>query len=216
MTITDDKSYDTSCPNASLRRAAGLPYVGWKILAYQYYHDKPGLQASITREKLLTDVRDSFKAPDWGLCEQAGELLLAHMQTQFEVKVEVHGWDITVEYDDTGIEKETYLVALTSDCLAWKRGEHAHKQLMHEVIKKLPWEAKVGCQREDGQFKVVFSSNMQRGFEPFMVTPRRWQECPIPEKRKPRRRRMLKMKTPTSYLGTRIKIPRRAKELVRP
>jgi hypothetical protein len=80
---------------------------------------------------------------------------------------------------------------------------------MREVLKKLPWEAKVGCHIEDEQFKVVYSSNTQRGFEPFEVTPRRWLECPILEKREPRGRRLLRMKTPTSYLGTRIKIPRR-------
>jgi hypothetical protein len=186
-----------------------VAYVGWKVLAYQYYHDEPGLRGSITKEELLTAVRDSFKAPDWGISEQKVELLLTHTQTQSEVKVEVHGWDITVEYDDTGVEEETYLVALTSDCLAWKRGEHEHKKLMREVIKKLPWEAKVGCHIEDGQFKVAYSSNLERGFEPFTVTPRRWQECPILEKRALRRRRLLRMKTPTSYLGTRIKIPRR-------
>jgi hypothetical protein len=180
-----------------------MTYVGWKVLAYEY-HDKPG-RASITREKLLSDVRDSFKAPDWGLSEHREELLLTHTQTQSEVKVEVHGWDIAVEYDVTGLEKETYLVALTSDCLAWKWGEHEHKQLMREVLKKLPWEAKVGCQIEDGQFKVVYSSNLERGFEPFTVTPRRRQESPILEKREPRRRRLLRMKAPTSYLGTRIK-----------
>ena len=185
-----------------------MPYVGWKVIAYQYYHDEPGLQAPITKEELLSAVRDSFKAPDWGISEQREELLLTHTQTQSEVKVEVHGEDIKVEYDD-GTEEETYLVTLTSDCLAWKRGEHEHKHLMREVLKKLPWEAKVGCHIEDGQFNVVYSSNMQRGFEPFAVTPRRWQECPIPEKRQPRRRRLLRMKSPTSYLGTRIKIPGR-------
>ena len=185
-----------------------MPYVGWKVLAYQYYHDEPGLQAPITKEELLSAVRDSFKAPDWGISEQREELLLTHTQTQSEVKVEVHGEDIRVEYDD-GTEEETYLVTLTSDCLAWKRGEHEHRQLMREVLKKLPWEAKVGCHIEDGQFNVVCSSNMQRGFEPFEVMPRKWLECPIPEKRERRRRRLLRMKSPTSYLGTRIKIPGR-------
>jgi len=135
-----------------------------KVLSYQCYHDERGLQAPITKEELLTAVRDSFKAPDWGISEQRGELLLTHTQTQSEVKVEVHGEDIRVEYDD-GAEEETYLVTLTSDCLAWKRGEHEHKQLMREVIKKLPWETKAGCHIEDGQYKVVYSSNMQRGFE---------------------------------------------------
>jgi len=186
-----------------------MPYVGWKILAYQYYHDRPELQARITEEELLTTVRDSFKAPDWSVSEQKGELLLTHTQTQSEVRVEVYGWDITVEYDDTGVKEETYLVALTSNCLAWKRGEHDHKQLMREVIKKLPWEAKVGCHIEDGHFKVVYSSNLEHGFEPFEVVPRRWERCAISEKRERRRRRLLRMKPPTSYLGTRIKIPGR-------
>jgi hypothetical protein len=78
---------------------------------------------------------------------------------------------------------------------------------MREVLKKLPWEEKVGCHMEDGRFMVVYSSNIQHGFEPFEITPRKSQECPIPEQ--PRRRRLLRMKSPTSYLGTRIKIPGR-------
>jgi len=186
-----------------------MPYVGWKVLAYQYHHNGLGLQTRITKEELLADVRDSFEAPDCGVSEQKGELLLTHTQTQSEVKVEVHGWDVTVEYTDTGVEEETYLVALTSDCLAWKRGEREHRQLMREVIKKLPWGAKVGCYVEDGQFKVVYSSNLERGFEEFAVTPRRWEECPLLEKHAPRRRHVLRMKPPTSYLGTRIRIPGR-------
>ena len=39
-----------------------------KVLSYQCYHDERGLQALITKEELLTAVRDSFKAPDWGTC----------------------------------------------------------------------------------------------------------------------------------------------------
>jgi len=107
----------------------------------------------------------------------------------------------------TGIEEETYLVALTSDCLAWKRDEH--KRLMREVLKKLPWQERVGCHMEDGRFMVAYSSNIQHGFEPFEVMPRGWLECPVPEKGGLRRRRLLRMKKPTSYLGTRIKPPKK-------
>jgi hypothetical protein len=188
-----------------------MTYLGWMIFAYRYYHDKPFLQAPVAKTNLVKAVRNSFQEPDWSISEEKGQILLTQMLTQSEVKVEVHGWDIAVEYDD-GSEVETYLVALTSDCLAWKRGEHEHKRLMREVLKKLPWEAKVGCHIEDGQFKVVYSSNLERGFEQFTVTPRRWQECPVLEKRQPRRRRLLRVKTPTSYLGTRIKIPGRRRK----
>jgi hypothetical protein len=188
-----------------------MPYVGWKILAYRYYHNRPLLQPRVAKTDLVKAVRESFQTSDWSIFEE-GQMLLTHLPTQSEVKVEVHGWDITVEYDDTGVDEETYLVALTSDCLAWKRGEHEHKQLMREVLKKLPWEEKVGCHMEDGRFMVVYSSNIQRGFEPFEITPRKLQECPIPEQ--PRRRRLLRMKSPTSYLGTRIKIPGRRQRAV--
>jgi hypothetical protein len=184
-----------------------MPYVGWKILAYRYYHNRPLLQPRVAKTDLVKAVRESFQTSDWSIFDEEGQMLLTHLPTQSEVKVEVHGWDITVEYDDTGVDEETYLVALTSDCLAWKRGEHEHKQLMREVLKKLPWEEKVGCHMDDGRFMVVYSSNIQRGFEPFEVAIRKWQECPIPEQR--RRRRLLRMKSPTSYLGTRIKIPGR-------
>jgi hypothetical protein len=125
-------------------------------------------------------IRDSFQEPDWSISEEKGQMLLTHVPTQSEVKVEVQEWDITIEYDDTGIEEKTYLIMLTSDCLAWKRGEEEHKRLMRDVLKKLPWEEKVGCHVEDGRFMVVYSSNVQRGFEPFEVTPRRWQQCPMP------------------------------------
>jgi hypothetical protein len=40
--------------------------------------DYIGLQES------LHVVRDSFKAPDWGISEQRGELLLTHLQTRSE------------------------------------------------------------------------------------------------------------------------------------
>jgi hypothetical protein len=189
-----------------------MTYVGWIIFAYRYYHNRPFLQPRVAKTGLVKAISDSFQAPDWSMSEQNGQMLLTHLPTQAELKVEVHGWDITVEYDDTGVEEETYLVTLTSDCLAWKRGEREHKELMREVLKKLPWEEKVGCHMEDGRFMVVHSSNIQRGFEPFEVTPRKWQECPIPEQ--PRRRRLLRMKPSTSYLGTRIKIPRRRQRAV--
>ena len=184
-----------------------MPYVGWKILAYRYYHNRPLLQPRVAKTDLVKAVRESFQTSDWSIFDEEGQMMLTHLPTQSEVKVEVHGWDIIVEYDDTGVDEETYLVALTSDCLAWKRGEHEHKQLMREILKKLPWEEKAGCHMDDGRFMVVYSSNIQRGFEPFEVAPRKWQECPIPEQR--RRRRLLRMKSPTSYLGTRIKIPGR-------
>jgi len=188
-----------------------MPYVGWMILAYRCYHDMPILQAPLAKTDLVKTIRDSFQPPDWSISEEKGQILLTHPSTQSEVRVEVHGWDITVEYDDTGVDEETYLVALTSNCLAWKRGEHEHKQLMRDILKKLPWEEKVGCDMEDGRIMVVYSSNIQRGFEPFPVTPRKWQECPIPEH--PRRRRLLRMKPPTSYLGTRIKTAKRPRSI---
>lgn len=139
-------------------------YVAWKILAYRCYHNEPELQVPVTRRELLRNIREAFQRPDWSISEERGMLLLTHLSTQYEVKVEVHGEDITVEYDD-GAEEETYLVTLRSDCLAWKRGEHEHKQLMREVLKKPPWQEKVGCHMEDGRFIVVYSSNIQRGFD---------------------------------------------------
>jgi hypothetical protein len=98
--------------------ASPLTYVGWRIFAYRYYHARPFLQAPVAKTDLVKTIRDSFQAPDWSISEEKGQMLLTHLPTQSEVKVEVHGWDITVEYDDTGVGEETYLVALTSDCLA--------------------------------------------------------------------------------------------------
>jgi hypothetical protein len=88
-----------------------MTYLGWMIFAYRYYHDKPFLQAPVAKTDLVKAVRNSFQEADWSISDEKGQILLTKMPTQSEVKVEVHGWDIAVEYDD-GSEEETYLVAL--------------------------------------------------------------------------------------------------------
>jgi hypothetical protein len=80
---------------------------------------------------------------------------------------------------------------------------------MHEVLRKLPWREKIGGYMDDSRFMLAYSSNIEGRFEPYEVVLRRWVECPIPEKPERRRRGRLRIKPPTSYLGTRIKVPKK-------
>lgn len=189
---------------------SALTYLGWRIFGYRYLHDEPELQAPITKEALLSALRERFTEPDWWVSEENGKLTLEDAKTKFEVKVEVHGWDIEVDYDD-GLNLETYLCELSSEGFAWRRMEHAHRQLFREVFRKLPWYEKAGGWTDDSRFLLAASTNIEGRFGPFEVKPKRWNECPIPDKRDRRRRRLLRMKSATSYLGTRIKPPMRRK-----
>ena len=148
-------------------------------------------------------MRESLPALDWEFSEEEGELTITH--AGFVIGVEIHAWDIVVEYSEE-TERETYLCKLSSDCLAWKKTELEHKRLMREVFKRLLWRKKVAGWIEGNQLMVVASTNIEgKEWDPFLVTPQKWQECPIPEKLERPRRRLLRMKPPTSYLGTRIK-----------
>lgn len=149
-------------------------------------------------------MRERFTEPEWAVSEEDGKFVLEHSETKFEVKVEVHGWDVEVDYDD-GLKRETYLVELSSRDFTWKRIEHAHKRLFREVFNKLPWYEKVGGWIDDNRFLLESSTSIEGRFEPFEMTPQRCFECPIADKFERPRRRLLRMKTPTSYLGTRIK-----------
>jgi len=184
-------------------------YLGWKILAYRYYHSTLELQMPISQERLYATIRDLFRQQDWAVSPQDKTLLLTHISSQFEVEFEVHGEEIEVEYDE-GPEQETYLCTFLSRCdFAYKRKESQHKWLMFEVLRRLPWEEKVGGWLNGDRLWLVYSTNIEKGFEPFPVTPKRWLDCPIPEKLEPRRSYRLRSEPPTSYLGTRIRIPKR-------
>lgn len=98
------------------------------------------------------------------------------------------------------------LCQLSSDCLAWKKTELEHKRLMREVFKRLLWREKIAGWIESNELMVIASTNIEgKEWDSFRVTPHKWQECPIPEKLEHPRRRLLRMKPPTSYLGTRIR-----------
>jgi hypothetical protein len=38
-----------------------MEYVGWKIFAYRYYHDQPGLQRGISKQEFLERIKQCFK-----------------------------------------------------------------------------------------------------------------------------------------------------------
>jgi len=178
-------------------------------LAYRYCHSTLEPQIPVSQEKLYGTIRDLFRERDWVMSSQNRALLLTHVPTQFEVQTEVHGEDIEIEYDE-GPERETYLCTFLSRCdFAYKRNESQHKRLMFEILRKLPWEEKVGGWLDGDRIWLVYSTNIEKGFEPFPVTPKRWLDCPIPEKLEPRRIHRLRLKSPSSYLGTRIRTPRK-------
>jgi len=79
---------------------------------------------------------------------------------------------------------------------------------MKEILRRLYWE-NVAAYIEDERLLIVHLSGIEERFEPFEVALRRWKECPIPDKPARRRVRRLRPAEPTSYLGTRIKIPRK-------
>lgn len=178
--------------------------MGWRIFGYRYLHDEPESQAPVTKQYLLTALYQRFLAPDWSVSEEGGKLTLEHAETKFEIKVEVHGWDVEVNLDN-GSERETYLVQLSSEDLTWKKTERVHKRLFKEVFNKLPWYERVGGWLDDNRFFLASSTNIEGNFEPFEVKSQRWIECPIPDRYERPRKRLLRMKPATSYLGTRIK-----------
>ena len=42
-----------------------MMYVGWKVLAYRYYHDEPGQQVPVSKEELLGIVSRGLVLYDW-------------------------------------------------------------------------------------------------------------------------------------------------------
>lgn len=61
-----------------------MPYVGWMILAYRYYHNRPFLQPHVAKTDLAKAVHDSFQAPDWSISEEKGRMLLTQLSRQSE------------------------------------------------------------------------------------------------------------------------------------
>ena len=107
-------------------------------------------------------------------------LLLTHVSTKFEVKVEVHGEDLEIPYED-GVEQETYLCALWR--LLWVEADATRAQPTHAGGFEEAPMGKVGGHLDDHRFIITFSSIIMRGFETFEVTPRRWLNWPMPEHR---------------------------------
>ena len=59
-----------------------MPYVGWKILAYRYYHNRPLLQPRVAKTDLVKAVRESFQTSDWSIFDEEGQMMLTHLPTQ--------------------------------------------------------------------------------------------------------------------------------------
>lgn len=163
-----------------------MPYVGWKIFAYQFYYGQPDLPRLVSKRLLLDTIRDRFTDDQWIIETLDGGLKLGHVESGDEVKVKIETNDFTIDYTD-GTRTETYLLVMESECLAWKQTELKHKKLMEQVSRRLPsWWEKVNCYVEDGQqLSLVYSSNIAP--EPaFPVTPQTQLESPIPEDLPPR------------------------------
>jgi hypothetical protein len=186
-----------------------MPYVGWKIYTYGYEQD-PARRRSTSKAELLEDLRERYTDPDWLISNEGRDIILSNLPNKTDIKVLIHGFDIDIPYSE-GLEVETYLIQLESDCLAWKQAESDHKRLMREVTRRLPWET-VGCHLDDGHIVVVSSTNIEQPFDRFEVTPKRWKNCPIPETPPRRRRTMMR---PKVIKRRRTQQPKRADSLTR-
>lgn len=199
--------------------SGALSYNGWKIFTWRFYHSAPDLQPmQISIQELLDSIKELFEQAEWVFQVEslgAGLASLVHIPTKYDVRVEVHGEELPIEYADTGLKEEAYLVTMRSEVLAWKQEEKAHKLFMTEVWNRVPWDwEKVACYLIDGIHQVVRSSNIEeKSFEPFEVLPQRWKTCPIPplpEKKKKQRTIMRLRPVPRrSRLGVWIKPPKR-------
>ena len=102
-----------------------MPYVGWKIWACLCEKGYPRLSL----KELQAEIQRRFTEPEWLHVNHGNRIDLTYNPTQTEVKLLILPEDLTV--DD---ETETYLMTLTSDCLAWKQSERDHKALMVTVM----------------------------------------------------------------------------------
>jgi hypothetical protein len=166
-----------------------MPYVGWKIFAYEYAQD-PAQREPVSKLLLLLMIRDRFSGDDWVIENLNDGLKLSHVESTHEVKVKVEANDFTFDYVD-GTRTETYLLVMESECLAWKQTELKHKKLMEQVSRRLPfWWRKINCYMQDGeQLSLVYSSNMEPE-PPFPVIPTARSSCPIPERLSPQQKRV--------------------------
>lgn len=195
-----------------------LSYNGWKILTWRFHHSDPNLPTlHISISELLGEIKELFAGREWVFqvdSLESGVGSLAHIPTKYDISVEVHGEELSINYD-TGLKKETYLVTMRSEVLTWKQEERRHKEFMVDVWKLVPWDwEKVACYLIDSTHQVVRSSNIEEErVDPFEVIPERWKSCPIPplpeKKRRQRVITRLRLAPKTSYLGTRIRVPRR-------
>jgi len=157
--------------------SGGRPaYFGWKIFAYRYYHDQKNIPPSITESYLLQDIHDAFSSlPNWEITDRD---LLTDTASKNEVKIVIHGWDLTIPYDE-GEETETYLCMFHSGCdFPYKdKFVERHKRLMYQTYRKLPkwraWRQKAGGWVRNKHIEIVRFTNLEKEFEPFEITPKK-------------------------------------------
>jgi hypothetical protein len=156
-----------------------LSYVGWKIFAYRYYRDQPELQGRVSKETLRNDLRQRFQSPDF----YVGNLRITHAKSMTEMRLEIHGEEFEIQVTDGPTQRFLYLCTLTSEVVKRWRSEESHKQLMYQVIRRLPWRKKAGAIIEDDHVLLTWLSELEGYYvvPPHEIKPTKLMECPIPE-----------------------------------
>jgi len=152
--------------------------VGWKIWACLLQKGYPRLSL----KELQAEIHRRFTEPEWFQVIYDNRIDLTFNPMQTEIKLQIQPEDLNVNG-----ETETYLLTLTSDCLAWKQNEKDHKALMVTVMQMLPWQ-RAAAHIHDGEFKLVHWSGPVKE-EEFKITA-----TPRPDIQIPIRRRILKVK----------------------
>ena len=122
-------------------------YLGWQIWAYETDSSLP------LRKKLTNEIKTLFQDGPWALLEYNDSIQLTHTDTQHEVKVEIHGEELSVK---TSEWEETVWYALTAKSISsfWKGNEREHRHLLFDVFQRLPW-SKAAAFNIDGKIRLI-------------------------------------------------------------
>ena len=153
-----------------------MSYVGWKIFAYRYYHDKPELRRPVSKEILRNNLRQRFQSPEYYF----GNLRITHAKSMTEMRLEFEAEEFEIELENGTKDECCYLCSLTSEFVKRWKSQEVHKQFMYKVIYRLPWRDKAGAFIEDDHLMLAweYGANV---VPPIEITPRKWAEYPIPE-----------------------------------
>ena len=82
-----------------------LSYNGWKIFTWRFYHSDPDLRpVRISIQELFDRIKELFEGAEWVFqveSLESGLASLAHIPMKYDVRVEVHGEELPIEYTDS-------------------------------------------------------------------------------------------------------------------